>query len=121
MCTHCSFTNISNSADLPRWYEGQKTKVNFRRACKRFSIDIDRLCYNRRHKNGHTVKGIIIVKYMHSNGLGVQIVFIIISGKCKFCNIYVTDKSTSTEGIRTTDPQFECPSALPTELKGNSH
>ena len=23
-----------------------------------------------------------------------------------------------TEGIRTTDPQFECPSALPTELIG---
>ena len=33
----------------------------------------------------------------------------------------VTDKSTSTEGIRTTDPQFEYPSTLPTELKGNSH
>ena len=33
----------------------------------------------------------------------------------------VTDKSTSTEGIRTTDPQFECPSGLLTELKGNSH
>ena len=32
--------------------------------------------------------------------------------------VYVTDKSTSTEGIRTTDPQFECPSARPTELIG---
>ena len=30
----------------------------------------------------------------------------------------VTDKSTPTEGIRTMDPQFECPSALPTELIG---
>ena len=28
----------------------------------------------------------------------------------------VTDKSTSTEGIRTIDPHFECPSTLPTEL-----
>ena len=26
--------------------------------------------------------------------------------------------STSTEGIRTTDPQFECPVTLPTELVG---
>ena len=33
----------------------------------------------------------------------------------------VKDKSTSTEGIRTTGPQFEHPSALPTELKGNCH
>ena len=32
--------------------------------------------------------------------------------------IHVTDKPTSTEGIRTTDPRFECPSALPTELMG---
>ena len=38
-----------------------------------------------------------------------------------FNDLSVTDKSTSTEGVRTTDPQFECPSALPTELKGNSH
>ena len=46
----------------------------------------------------------------------------IVSQFAKFVfNINVTDKSTSTEGIRTTDPQFECPSALPTELKGNSH
>ena len=30
----------------------------------------------------------------------------------------VTDKSTSTEEIRTTDAQFECPSTLPTELIG---
>ena len=31
----------------------------------------------------------------------------------------VTDKSTSTEGIRTTDPQFECSNAVPTNLKRN--
>ena len=39
----------------------------------------------------------------------------------KYIHTCVTDKSTSTKGIRTTDPQFECPSALPTEIKGNSH
>ena len=31
---------------------------------------------------------------------------------------YITDKSTSTEGIRTTDPQYECPSTLHTEVIG---
>ena len=38
---------------------------------------------------------------------------------CEFGCADVTDKSTSTEGIRTMDPQF-CVSQ-PTELKGNSH
>ena len=36
----------------------------------------------------------------------------------KFCNVCVTDISTSTEGIRIIDPQFEHPSAKPTELIG---
>ena len=35
---------------------------------------------------------------------------------CFFVSLCVTFKSTSTEGIQTMDLQFECPSALPTEL-----
>ena len=35
-----------------------------------------------------------------------------------FISHTVTEKTTSTEGIRTMIPVFECPSALPTELIG---